>query len=63
MWQEILTGAIVAVAAIALLWRFLPQRWRARAASVHPALGPTAKPGCGGCNACGGERCAPTRKP
>ena len=37
MWQDILTAVIVAVAALALLWRWLPQRWRARAARVHPA--------------------------
>lgn len=60
MWQYIFTGLIVAVAAIAMLWRLLPQRWRARAARVHPALAPMAQAGggCGGCNACGGGRCA-----
>lgn len=31
MWQDILTAVIVAVAALALLWRWLPQRWRALA--------------------------------
>ena len=44
MWQDILTAVIVAVAALALLWRWLPQRWRARAARVHPALAPMARP-------------------
>lgn len=65
MWQDIITAVIVAVAALALLWRWLPQRWRARAARVHPVLAPIAKPGggCGGCNACAGDRCAPVRKP
>lgn len=65
MWQEILTGVIVAAAALALAWRWLPRRWRARAARVHPALEAAAPPGsgCGGCHACGGERCAPARKP
>ena len=65
MWQDILTAVIVAVAALALLWRWLPQRWRARAARVHPALAPMAKTGggCGGCNACAGDRCAPAHKP
>lgn len=58
MWQDIIVGLIVAAAALALLWRWLPRRWRARAARVHPALAATADGGgCGDCKACGGGRC------
>lgn len=63
MWQEIIVGLIVALAAVSLLWRYLPASWRQRAARVHPALAPVAKSGsCGGCSSCGGDSCAPSAK-
>lgn len=63
MWQEIIVGIIVAVAAASLLWRYLPARLRQRAGRLHPALAPAAPSGsCGGCSACGGDSCSDTRK-
>ena len=41
---------IVAAAALYLLWRWLPARWRAPLARLHPQLAKTS--GCGGCNGC-----------
>ena len=62
MWQEIIVGVIVALAAVSLLWRYLPVRWRQWAAHLHPSLAPVAKSGsCGGCSACEGDSCAPKR--
>ena len=55
--QEIIVGLIVAVAAVSLVWRYLPVRWRQKAARLHPALAPKAS-GCGGCSACSGDSCA-----
>lgn len=66
MWQDIAVGLIVAAALLALLWRYLPQRWRAQVARVHPALAAAqaqSSPGCGGCSACSGSSaCASGRK-
>ena len=52
MAQQIIVGVIVAVAALYVLWRYLPARWRER-------LGLAPAPGCGagsggGCSSCGG---------
>jgi len=60
MWQEWIVGLMVLAAAVSLLWRYLPARWRQRAARVHLALAPAAaKSGsCGGCSGCGGDSCA-----
>lgn len=63
MWQEIIVGAIVLVAALSLLWRYVPRSWRQRAGKVHPVLAPAASGRCGGCSACGGDSCSDTRKP
>lgn len=66
MWQEILVGIIVVAAVAALLWRYLPARWRARVARIHPALaaaghsGGGCGSGCGGCS--GSSSCAASRK-
>ena len=63
MWQELIVGVIVLLAAISLVWRYLPARWRSKAAGLHPSLAPAAKSGsCGGCNSCGGDSCSDTRK-
>ena len=63
MWQELIVGAIVLVAAVSLAWRFVPTGLRNRLTRVHPALAPAAKgDSCGGCSACGGDSCSDTRK-
>ena len=63
MWQELIVGTIVVVAAISLTWRYVPASLRQKLARVHPALAPAAKSGsCGGCSACGGDSCSDTRK-
>lgn len=63
MLQEIIVGIIVAVAAVSLLWRYLPAGLRQQAGRLHPALAPQSKGGsCGGCSACGGDSCSDTRK-
>jgi hypothetical protein len=51
-WQEFSAIAIAAAAALYLIWRWLPSRWRAwaRERGVNlPAPG-----GCGACGDCGG---------
>ncbi|WP_027013881.1 hypothetical protein [Comamonas composti] len=58
MWQNIIVGIIVILAAAFLLWRYLPMAWRQRAGRLHPALAPKGG-GCGGCSACEGDSCAP----
>lgn len=60
MWQNIVVALIVAAAALSLIWRYLPARWRRKAAQVHPALAPGQGSGCGGCSACGGDSCSDT---
>lgn len=62
MWQNIIVGLIVALAAVSLVWRYLPARWRHKAGEIHPALAPKTGGGCGGCSACGGDSCAPDKK-
>lgn len=63
MWQELIVGVIVLFAAVSLVWRYLPARWRSKAAGLHPSLAPAAKSGsCGGCSSCGGDSCSDTRK-
>ena len=57
MWQEWITGLIVALAAVYMLWRWLPAGLRKKLGRVHPAMGQSA--GCGsggggGCSSCGG---------
>ena len=57
MWQQWLTGLIVALAAAYMLWRWLPAGLRKKLGRVHPAMGQSA--GCGsggggGCSSCGG---------
>ena len=60
--QEFVVALIVAVAALSLVWRFMPGRWKQRLARIHPALAPAAKEGgCGSCSACGGDSCSDTR--
>jgi len=56
MAQNLIVGLIVAVAALYVLWRYLPQRWRGRLGRVHSSLAQA--PGCGwgndgGCASCG----------
>ena len=58
MWQQWITGLIVALAADYMLWRWLPAGLRKKLGRVHPAMGQSA--GCdgggggGGCSSCGG---------
>lgn len=62
MWQNIIVGVIVVVAAVSLVWRYLPASWRLKAGQLHPSLAPKDGGGCGGCSACGGDSCAPDRR-
>lgn len=64
MWQELIVGAVVLAAAVSLAWRYLPARWRSKAARLHPSLQTAASKGggCGGCSSCGGDSCSDTRK-
>jgi len=58
MWQQWITGLIVALAAAYMLWRWLPAGLRKKLGRVHPAMGQSA--GCdgggggSGCSSCGG---------
>jgi hypothetical protein len=57
MWQQWITGLIVALAAAYMVWRWLPAGRRKKLGRVHPAMGQSA--GCGsggggGCSSCGG---------
>ena len=57
MWQQWITGLIVALAAAYMLWCWLPAGLRKKLGRVHPAMGQSA--GCGGgggggCSSCGG---------
>ena len=57
MWQQWITGLIVALAAAYMLWRWLPAGLRKKLGRVHPAMRQSA--GCGGgggggCSSCGG---------
>ena len=58
MWQQWITGLIVALAAVYMLWRWLPAGLRKKLGRVHSAMGQSA--GCdgggggGGCSSCGG---------
>ena len=57
MWQQWITGLIVALAAAYMLWRWLPAGLRKKLGRLHPAMGQSA--GCGsggggGCSSCGG---------
>jgi len=57
MWQQWITGLIVALTAAYMLWRWLPAGLRKKLGRVHPAMGQSA--GCGGgggggCSSCGG---------
>ncbi|WP_288485676.1 hypothetical protein [uncultured Acidovorax sp.] len=57
MWQQWITGLIVALAAAYMLWRWLPAGLRKKLGRVHPAMAQSA--GCGsggggGCSSCGG---------
>ncbi len=55
MAQNLIVGLIVAVAALYVLWRYLPQRWRGRLGRVHSSLAKS--PGCGGGNDGGCASC------
>ena len=57
MWQQWITGLIVALAAVYMVWRWLPAGLRKKLGRVHPAMAQSA--GCGsggggGCSSCGG---------
>ena len=56
MAQQFIVGLIVLAAALYVLWRYLPGRWRQGLGKVHPGLAQA--PGCGGgdsggCSSCG----------
>ena len=60
--QEMIVGVIVAVAAVALVWRLMPGNLKRKVAASHPALSGLGKEsGCGGCSACEGDHCAPKK--
>ena len=54
MAQQFIVGLIVLAAALYVLWRYLPGRWRHGLGKVHPGL--IQSPGCGasdgGCSSC-----------
>ena len=57
MWQQWITGLIVALATAYMVWRWLPAGLRRKLGRVHPAMGQSS--GCGsggggGCSSCGG---------
>ena len=57
MWQQWITGLIVALAAAYMVWRWLPAGLRKKLGRVHPAMAQSS--GCGsggggGCSSCGG---------
>ena len=57
MWQQWITGLIVAAAAAYMVWRWLPAGLRKKLGRVHPAMGQSAGCGSGGggdCSSCGG---------
>ena len=55
MAQQFIVGLIVLAAALYVLWRYMPGRWRQGLGKVHPGL--VRSPGCGasdgGCSSCG----------
>ncbi|WP_338798890.1 hypothetical protein [Acidovorax sp. DW039] len=56
MWQQWITGLMVALAAAYMVWRWLPAGLRKKLGRVHPAMAQSA--GCGsggdgGCSSCG----------
>jgi len=64
MAQQLIVGVIVVAAALYVLWRYLPTRWRQGLGRVHPGLAQA--PGCGGgdggsggCSSCGSCGVAP----
>ena len=60
--QEMIVGVIVAVAAVALVWRLMPGVLKRKVAASHPALSGLGKEsGCGSCSACEGDSCAPKK--
>ena len=63
MLQEIIVGLIVTLAALSLLWRFLPARWRKPLQRAVPALARN-DGGCGGCSSCdsSSQGCGSTAK-
>ena len=58
--QEIIVGLIVALAAVALVWRLVPSALKRKLAQSHPVLAGINKDS--GCSACGGDSCAPSAK-
>lgn len=57
MSQGFWTGLIVAAAALYLLWRWLPARWRQRVTGREQ----TPASGCGSCSSCAGCAAAGTQ--
>ena len=58
MSQEFWVGLIVGLAALYLVWRWLPARWRQRWAGRQAAA--TAAGDCATCSGCRGGACAPS---
>ena len=48
MWQQWITGLIVALAAAYMVWRWLPAGLRKKLGRVHPAMAQSAGCGSGG---------------
>lgn len=56
MAQNLIVALIVGCAALYVVWRYMPQRWRSRLGRVHGSLAKA--PGCGSgsdgaCSSCG----------
>jgi uncharacterized membrane protein YfcA len=56
MWQQWITGVIVGLAALYMVWRWLPGGLRQKLGRVHPAMARSA--GCGSGGAGGGGGCS-----
>lgn len=61
MWQDLIVGAIVALAGLYALWYWMPTTLRKRLGRMRPALGKA--PSCGACSDCGGCATRPGKPP
>ncbi|WP_353235363.1 hypothetical protein [Diaphorobacter ruginosibacter] len=54
MTQSLIVALIIAVAALYLLWRYMPQKWRNPLGRINPKLAQVS--GCGsGCSSCSSD--------
>ena len=61
MWQDLIVGAIVAMASLYALWYWMPAALRRRLGRMRPALGKA--PSCGACSDCATKPGAPAEAP